>query len=168
MIKKQNIHKFALNDKVEKVDDETRRLYILLEQTRTILYTMLEDEEKHHNTDYTEIGIIYYLLPNENGLTQNDLVRYVMKKQNSISVRLDNMEKKGLIIRVKNNNNRKTYAKLTPLGRDLWNSLNERSISLTFSVLSEKEKQQLKPILIKLRNKARSLLGLDYKPPYFP
>jgi DNA-binding MarR family transcriptional regulator len=167
-MKKKPADKKISNDQVLKVDDETRRLYILLEQARTTIYTMLEDEEKFHGTEYTEVGIIYYLLASENGLTQGDLARYVMKKQNSISVRLDSMEKKGLITRVKNNDDHKTYARLTPKGRDLWNSINERSIYLTFSVLSTEEKEQLRPILKKLRNKARSLLGLDYKPPYLP
>jgi DNA-binding MarR family transcriptional regulator len=160
--------KITLGKSDIRADSDARRMFIMLEQTRTAIYHMLIAEEKLYNTDFTEVGIMYYLLNKENGAPQSDLAKWVMKKQNSISVCLNKMEKKGLIKKVKNRKDRKKYSILTPKGRNILKQLEARGIALTFSVLSEEEKRQLKPILEKLCYRSGELLGLSFKPPYLP
>ena len=148
--------KITLGKSDIRADSDARRMFIMLEQTRTAIYHMLIAEEKLYNTDFTEVGIMYYLLNKENGAPQSDLAKWVMKKQ------------KGLIKRFKNRRDRKKYSILTPKGRNILKQLEARGIALTFSVLSEEEKRQLKPILEKLCYRSGELLGLSFKPPYLP
>jgi DNA-binding MarR family transcriptional regulator len=156
------------NNEIVKLDDETRNLFVLLELTRSTAVAALEIELKHYKTDFTEGRILFTLSRERNGMTQADISKYVLKKQNSISTQLTKMEKKGLIKKIKRPGDSKTYAALTAKGLELWNKINERSIYLTFSVLSKSEKDQLHHLLGKLRNQARNLLGLDFKPPFLP
>jgi DNA-binding MarR family transcriptional regulator len=164
---KKNNHK-TQHGEVVKLDDETRNLFVLLEMTRTTAVAALEIELKHYKTDFTEGRILFTLSREKNGMTQADISKYVLKKQNSISTQLSKMEKKGLIKKIKRQGDSKTYAVLTTKGLELWNQINERSIYLTFSVLSEPEKEILRTLLGRLRNQARNLLGLNFKPPFLP
>jgi DNA-binding MarR family transcriptional regulator len=156
------------NNKPMKVDEDTRNLFVLLEQTRSAAVAALEVELNHYNTDFTEGRILYILSKSKNGMTQADISKYVIKKQNSISVQLTKMEKKGLVKKTKKPDDVRIYTILTPKGFRLWNKINELSIFLIFSSLSVQEKEQLGLSLSKLRDKARNLLNLDFKPPFLP
>jgi DNA-binding MarR family transcriptional regulator len=79
------------------------------------------------------------------------------------------MEKKGLVKKIKQNSDLKTYVTLTEKGSKLYHKgVTSHSIHLIFDKLSEKERKQLKDLLKKVRNTTRELLGLDYKPPFLP
>ena len=86
---------------------------------------------------------------------------------NSVSALVSRMEKKGLVKKVRNPTNYKTYVVMTDAGKDVFeNMVTERSIHLILDALSPSEKEQLCVLLERLQLKARSVLGLDYKPPF--
>jgi DNA-binding MarR family transcriptional regulator len=79
------------------------------------------------------------------------------------------MEKKGLVKKIKKNEELKTYVTLTEKGSKLYHEgVTERSIHLIFEKLSKEERKQLRALLMKVRNIAREIMGLDYKPPFLP
>ena len=78
------------------------------------------------------------------------------------------MEKEGLVKKTKNKEDGKVYVKLTQKGSELWDQVNERAIFLTFSALSQEEREQFRVLLKKLQAEVRNILGLDFKPPFLP
>jgi len=102
-------------------------------------------------------------------VTLDELSIWTLKEFNSVSTLINRMEKKGLVKKTKKSANSKTYVTLTEKGSKLYHQgVTERSIHLIFNELSQEERNQLKELLMKVRNTTRELLGLDYKPPFLP
>jgi len=111
---------------------------------------------------------LYVLTQEKSGMTQGDLSKWLLRNLNTVSTLISKMGKEGLVEKTKNKEDGKVYVTLTQKGSDEWNKASERAIFLTFSVLSQKERKQLKVLLKKLRTRARNILGLDFKPPFLP
>ena len=77
------------------------------------------------------------------------------------------MQRKGLVKKVKKSGDDRAYVTLTDKGKNIYeNTVTEYSINLIFDILSDEEQKRLTSLLTKLQAKARTLLGLDYKPPF--
>jgi len=151
-----------------KLDTYTRNLFVLFDQTRDTLIRAVELELKQSKTNFAQCHILYVLIQEKNGMTQGDLSKWVLRNLNTVSTLINKMEKEGLVKKTKNKEDGKVYVTLTQKGSEEWDEVGERAIFLTFSVLSEEEKKQLKVLLKKLRTRARNILGLDFKPPFLP
>ena len=110
------------------------------------------------------------ILSRENrAVTLDELANWTLKEFNSVSTLINRMEKNGLVNKIKNNGDLKSYISLTEKGSLLYlQKVTERSIHLIFETLSAEEKSQLNCILTKVRDNTRDLLGLDFKPPFMP
>jgi DNA-binding MarR family transcriptional regulator len=151
-----------------KLDSYTRNLFVILDQTRDTLIRAVELELKQCKTNFAQTRILYVLTQKKNGMTQGDLSEWLLRNLNTVSTLISKMEKEGLVRKTKNKEDGKVYVTLTQKGSEEWDKVGERAIFLTFAVLSEEEKEQLKVLLKKLRTEARNILGLDFKPPFLP
>jgi DNA-binding MarR family transcriptional regulator len=164
----------ASQDEIEKIriskrNDPEVNLYILLDQTDGIVTNAVELEVKHLRITQPQVKILTILSRQDTPVTLEELSNWTLKEFNSVSTLINRMEKKGLVKKIKKNNDLKTYVTLTEKGSKLYHKgVTERSIHLIFDELSEEERKQLKDLLKKVRNTTRELLGLDYKPPFLP
>ena len=151
-----------------KLDNHTRNLFVIFDQTRDTLIRAVELELKQSKTNFAQTRILYVLTQEKSGMTQGDLSKWLLRNLNTVSTLISKMEKEGLVEKTKNKEDGKVYVTLTQKGSEEWDAVSERAIFLTFSALSEEEKEQLKVLLKKLRTEARNILGLDFKPLFLP
>ena len=155
------------NDKF-KLDACTRNLFFIFDQTRETIIRAVELELEQSKTNSAQCNVFCMLTKEKNGVTQGDLAKKLCRNLNSVSTLISKMERQGFVKKTKNKEDGKVYVTLTQQGSEVWEKVSERAIFLTFSVLSEEEKEQLKVLLKKLWNEARNILGLDFKPPFLP
>lgn len=153
--------------RVSKKIDSVVNLYILLDQTDGIVTNAVELEVKHLRITQPQVRILTILSRQDRPVTLEELSVWTLKEFNSVSTLINRMDKKGLVKKIKKNEELKTYVTLTEKGSELYHrGVTERSIHLIFDKLSEEERKQLKDLLKKVRNAAREILGLNYKPPF--
>jgi DNA-binding MarR family transcriptional regulator len=152
-----------------KKNDHEVNLYILLDQTNSIVTNAVELELKHLRVTQPQIRILTMLSRQDEPVTLEQLSNWTLKEFNSVSTLINRMEKKGLIKKIKKDGDLKTYINLTEKGSKLYHlDVTERSIRLIFEKLSKEERKQLRALLMKVRDATREILGLDYKPPFLP
>jgi DNA-binding MarR family transcriptional regulator len=149
--------------------DPLVNLYILLDQTNSLVTNAVELEIKHLRVTQPQVRILTMLSREDKPVTLDELAKWTLKEFNSVSTLINRMENKGLVKKIKKDGDLKTHVVLTEKGSDLYHTkVTERSIHLIFDHLSEREKQQLDAILKNIRDKTRDLLGVDYRPPFLP
>lgn len=121
---------------------------------------MRSDSEKlGYNQTYRLI--IFYLIHKNDGATQAELVEYSKLSKPTISLTLQKMEIEGLIIRKQDEKDlRNVRVYLTEDGRkteEVFQQIGEDIENKVFSVLNEKEKEELNKILEKLIINVREL-----------
>jgi len=105
--------------------------------------------------------------------TPGEISRQLFVEAHTMSEQINRLEKDGLVMRVKDLS-RKNLVRiaLTKKGQGLYRkSLNQKSIEVIFSGLTEQEKLQFWAVLAKIREKAVKKLGiknLDLYPPSDP
>lgn len=99
-------------------------------------------------------------------LTLNEIASRVLRKHNSVSVIIKRMAKNHLVDSTKVPGARQYHISIAEKGRDLFEKMPINSIKMAFSSLSIEEKRLLGSFLNKLQKKVRSMLGLDYQPPF--
>lgn len=152
-----------------KKNDTDINLYILLDQTDSIVTNAIELEIKHLRMTQPQVRVLTMLSRQDRPVTIEELANWTLKEFNSVSTLINRMEKKGLIKKTKKAGDLKTYVALTKKGSDLYhNQVTERSIRLIFDKLTAEEKKQLDIILKKVRDNTRDIMGLDYRPPFLP
>jgi DNA-binding MarR family transcriptional regulator len=165
----KTIHNDIENIRTLKKFDPEINLYILLDQTDSIVTNAVELELKQVRMTQPQVRVLTMLSRQDRPVTLEELANWTFKEFNSVSTLINRMEKKGLVKKNKKEGDLKTYVTLTPKGSDLYHRrVTERSIHLIFERLSEEEKTQFEAILKKLRTTTRDLLGLDFKPPFLP
>jgi DNA-binding MarR family transcriptional regulator len=152
-----------------KKNDPQVNLYILLDQTNSIVTNAVELEIKHLRVTQPQVRVLTMLSREDKPVTLDELANWTLKEFNSVSTLINRMEKSDLVKKIKKDGDLKTYVVLTEKGSDLYHKqVTERSIRLIFGDLSDQEKGQFDSILKKIRNRTRDLLGLDYRPPFLP
>jgi DNA-binding MarR family transcriptional regulator len=167
------MNKISKNDieniRTSKKLDPDINLYILLDQTDSIITNAIELEIKHLRMTQPQVRVLNMLSREDRPVTLDELANWTLKEFNSVSTLINRMEKKGLIKKIKKPGDLKTYIILTEKGSNLYHKqVTERSIHLIFDKLTSEEKGKLDLILKKLRDTTRDLLGLDYRPPFLP
>jgi DNA-binding MarR family transcriptional regulator len=164
----------ANQDKIKKIrnlkkNDHTVNLYILLDQTDSIVTNAIELELKHLRVTQPQIRILTMLSRQGEPVTLEQLSNWTLKEFNSVSTLINRMEKKGLVKKTKKDGDLRTYVNLTEKGSRLYHlDVTERSVHLIFEKLSNEERMQLRALLMKVRDATREIMGLDYKPPFLP
>jgi DNA-binding MarR family transcriptional regulator len=164
----------ANQEEIEKIrnskkNDHEANLYILLDQTDSIVTNAIELELKHLRVTQPQIRILTMLSRQDEPVTLEQLSNWTLKEFNSVSTLINRMEKKGLVKKTKKDGDLRAYVDLTEKGSKLYHlDVTERSIHLIFEKLSKEERKQLRALLMKVRNATREIMGLDYKPPFLP
>jgi len=157
------------NIRTLKKNDPEINLYILLDQTGDIITNAVELELKLLRVTQPQVRVLTMLSREDRPVTLEELANWTLKEFNSVSTLINRMEKKGLVKKIKKEDDLKTYIVLTEKGSNLYHKqVTERSIHLIFDRLSAEEKRQLETILKRLRDNTRDLLGLDFRPPFLP
>ncbi len=152
---------------MRKADDPRISLHALLDRTRGTIFKAVELELGQCGVSSPQVKVMHILAQADGAMTLGDLASATVRELNSISTLTSRMQKKGLVKRVKKPGEDKAYVTLTEKGKDIYNNtVTEQSIYLIYDALSDEEKTELSVLLKKLQSKARSLLGLDYKPPF--
>jgi len=152
---------------MRKANDPRISLHALLDRTRGTIFKAVELELSQCGVSAPQVKIMHILARADGPMTLGDLAGATVRELNSISTLISRMQKKGLVKRVKKPGEDKAYVTLTDRGKDIYNNtVTEQSIYLIYDALSDQEMMELGVLLEKLQSKARSLLGLDYKPPF--
>jgi len=152
---------------MSKVDDPRIELQALLHSTNETVQRAVKLELAQYKLSQSQVGVLHMLVKSVDMLTLNQLAEASIKELNSVTTLIDRMQKNKMVEKVKIPGENKTYVALTDKGRDMYNNtVTEHAIMLIFDILSDTEKKQLTHLLEKLRHQARSILGLDYVPPF--
>jgi DNA-binding MarR family transcriptional regulator len=152
---------------MRKANDPRISLHALLDRTRRTIFKAVELELGQCGVSAPQVKVMHILAQADGAMTLSDLASATVRELNSISTLTSRMQKKGLVERVRKPGEDKAYVTLTEKGKDIYNNtVTEQSIYLIYDALSDEEKRQLSVLLEKLQSRARSLLGLDFKPPF--
>jgi DNA-binding MarR family transcriptional regulator len=163
-----------IDNEIEKIqatkkNDPDINLYILLDQTNSIVSNAVEQELKHLRMTQPQVRVLTMLSRRNRPVTLEELADWTLKEFNSVFTLINRMEKKGLIKKIKKEDDLKTYIVLTPKGSDLYHKqVTELSLHYIFEKLNQKEKENLYMLLAKVRDTTCGLLGRAYKPPFLP
>ena len=150
-----------------KADDPRISLYGLLDQTRETIFKAVELELGQYQISAPQVKIMHMLAQGDGAMTLGDLASATVRELNSISTLVTRMQRKGLVKKVRKAGDDKGYVTLTDKGKDIYNNtVTEQSIHPKYDALSDEEKREFGTLLEKLQSRARSLPGLDYKPPF--
>lgn len=122
----------------------------LIAKTRNILKNELEKELKPYGLTYAQ-RVILIRLCEKDGLTQKELARDTYFEQSNMTLMLDKLELKGLIVREPKENDRRAYlVRITPKGRELYEplvALGDAMIEKAFCGISQTQKEELSLVL---------------------
>ena len=128
--------------------------YTKLLRAEAILSSVVAaDELEASGLTISQFGVLEALL-HKGDLTARDLSEKILKTKGNLTLVIDNLQKKNLVVRrpcLKDR--RKTYISLTPEGKDLIEEIfprHARIISNSMQVLTEEEQAQLGALCKKL------------------
>ncbi|WP_158629939.1 MarR family winged helix-turn-helix transcriptional regulator [Cohnella sp. AR92] len=111
----------------------------------------------------TEQWSVLARLCEEEGISQKDLAVRVSKDQTNVTRILDQLERKGLVVRQVNPEDRRSYLpRVTEMGRSVYEAvapLEEEAVSLVTEDLSPSELSALKELLNRIAANASKHLG---------
>jgi DNA-binding MarR family transcriptional regulator len=154
---------------VSKLEHPDINLCALLDQAADIINRATELEIEQHRITLAQARVLFLLAraKGRRGITLSDLSKWMLREPNSISVLISRMERSGLLEKRRDEVENRIFVSITPIGREMvMDRLTEKSMVLIMSALSEREKQNLRKYLKKLRAKGREVLGIDLKPPF--
>ena len=139
----------------------TLKLWSLFDRTSFAVSRLRELELAQLDLTIEQDSVLY-IITNRGGLvTAKELEEISMRQHNSISVLIKGMVRMGLVSKVKSPQEKRTRTVITDAGQDLLRKISIVAVEEAFSVLKEKDRQQLTDYLIKLLTRARNSLGLS-------
>jgi DNA-binding MarR family transcriptional regulator len=152
---------------MSKASDPRISLNALLDSTRDSIQKAIKLELGQYNMSQSQVKIMHMIYNNKELMTLNQIAEISIRELNSVTTLVNRMLKKELVEKIRKPGDSRSYIALTEKGKDIYeNTVTERSITLIFDALDDKEKEDLRVLLNKLQTKARNLLGLDYTPPF--
>ncbi|MFZ5374964.1 MAG: MarR family winged helix-turn-helix transcriptional regulator [Campylobacterota bacterium] len=122
----------------------------LIAKTRNILKNELEKGLKPYGLTYAQ-RVILIRLCEKDGLTQKELAQDTYFEQSNMTLMLDKLELKGLIVREPKENDRRAYlVRITPKGLELYEdlvALGDAMIEKAFCGISPSQKEELSRVL---------------------
>lgn len=144
------------------------QLWTLLHQVTFAIHKSRERELMKHDVTPIQCYVMFVIDSLGGKATPGKITNWSFREPHSVSSLLKAMEKKGLInkSKIKAGNNQITVT-LTPKGRAIFKKVDDiKSIKESLSILSEEEHDQLRAILIKLREKVLITLANQRKLPF--
>ncbi|MDA3855981.1 MAG: MarR family transcriptional regulator [Candidatus Woesearchaeota archaeon] len=147
----------------ENIPDFAKAMNLVI-RTSDLMKELAEKHFKKYDLSIAQkdvLGALFF--SGENYLTQTKLSTFVYTSKANVSSLLDRMEKKGLILREGNpENKRENKVMITKNGRIIFEKLMKESEKLPLEeMLSNKECLELKKILTKLRDEYKKLLEIE-------
>jgi DNA-binding MarR family transcriptional regulator len=146
--------------------DNDHDLWVLFDQSHFAVTRSRLLELAQYDLTKEQAQILYVLKIWGGSATMNQIASFTLRQRHSVSTLVNRMEKAGLVRKVKVPKEKVYKVTMTKMGKDRYEGVTRDSIEMVFSSLSAADKQKLASYLNQLHKKARSLLGLDYKPPF--
>jgi len=146
--------------------DGSYELWILLAQTRDLMYKARRQELTKHNISPRQSAALFIVQSLGEEATPVEIARHLVREHHSVTELLSRMEKDGLLRKVKDLDKKgRVKIVLTEKGQQTYHeSLKRDSIREIMSCLSEEERHQLQSALRKIRNKALKIVLLKELP----
>ena len=138
------------------VADKDYELWLLLRHARDSVAKARDYELDEVGLSRIQAGILYVVKTSTKPVTPAEISRWLLREPHTVKVDLDNMEKLGLITRVKDLPRRNLIrVSLTEKGEEAFNkSMEMPVIHRVMGSLSGAERENLRTLLDKLRNQA--------------
>ena len=146
--------------------DDWIALRMLIRQTRDAMNKIREDELSPYDISPSQAAVLLVIDSIGKKATPAEISRWLFRQPHSVAGILNRMERNGLIRKTKDLD-RKNMIRIamTKKGQRAYrDSFKRESSSKVINCLSQKERQQLKSLLEKLRNRAFEELGVKDKP----
>ena len=146
--------------------DEEYKLWWLILHMRRAMRKARARELFQYGISPEEAAVLFITQTRGPRVTPAEISRCILREPHSTFGLLSRMEKKGLVKKVKDLDKKNLIrVVLTEKGRKAYyQSTKRESINKIVSSLSKEERQQLRKLLEKLRDKAFEELGINYKP----
>jgi len=147
--------------------DQDFNLWILLAQTRSLLFSAGEEELSKWNISLMQGWTIFTIKAIGEKATPAEIARWRGREPHTVSSLLSRMVSQGLVVKEKSLDKKNLVRiKLTKKGERLYDAAsNMKPMHEIISILTREEHEQLKTLLSKLRDKAQQNLGRRYKLP---
>lgn len=147
--------------------DQDFNLWILLAQTRALLFSAGEEELAKWNISLMQGWTIFTIKAIGDRATPAEIARWLGREPHTVSSLLSRMVSQGLVMKEKSLDKKNLVRiRLTEKGDQLYHeAIGMKSMHDIISVLSPEERKQLKTLLGKLRDRAQQNLGRKYKLP---
>jgi DNA-binding MarR family transcriptional regulator len=144
----------SMNDKTE--DDGDFIIWALLNQAKDTLFKVRGNELNQYGISATESQVLFTIQDLGGRTTPAAISRRVYREHNTVTALLSRMEKKGLVMKVKDSERKNIWrVDMTEKGKDVYRqSAKMESIHTAISILSDKEVKQLGTYLRKIRDNA--------------
>ena len=146
------------------------KLWVLLHQTKDAIHKAREKELKKYGLTPIKVAALFAIQEIGHKATPAEVARWLFRKSHSVSGLINRMAKEGLVMKTRDLD-RKNLVRLalTEKGQQAYyQSRENRSINRILASLSEEEQQKLGLLLEKLRKKAHTDLGIEYRVLYSP
>ena len=141
-------------------------IWITLDQTREVIAAARTIELAKLNLSLENSRILHKLAYDNGQTTVDEICKFTLRSHHAVYTLLRRMEKIGVIKKIRSGQSNKITIVMTEKGKDLYANNNSRAIEMIFTSLTEEERRYLLSSLKKLNSATRSLLGLDYMPPF--
>jgi DNA-binding MarR family transcriptional regulator len=147
--------------------DQDFNLWILLAQTRALLFAAGEEELSKWGVSLMQGWTIFTIKAIGDRATPAEIARWLGREPHTVSSLLSRMVAQGLVGKEKSLDKKNLVRiKLTPKGEKLYHeAIGMKPMHEIISVLNPEERAQLKVLLGKLRDKAQQSMGRRYKLP---
>jgi len=147
--------------------DQDFNLWILLAQTRALLFNAGEVELSKWGISLMQGWTIFTIKAIGERATPAEIARWLGREPHTVSSLLSRMVAQGLVVKEKSLDKKNLVrVRMTEKGERLYHeAIGMKPMHDIISVLSRAERQQLKTLLSKLRDKAQHNLGRKYKLP---
>lgn len=141
-------------------------LRMLIRQTRDVIQRIREDELSQYGISASQSAVLMVVKSIGNKATPAEISRWLFRQPHSVGGILNRMEKDGLIKKTKDLDRKNMIRiSLTKKGQLAYqDSLKIEVSSKLIGCFSQTERQQLRLLLEKLRNRAFEELGVKDKP----
>ena len=150
--------------------DQDYHFWALFRQTRDAMIKARERELEKHGISSIQAAVLFTIQDIGPKATPAEISRRLVREPHSISGLLKRMERQGLIKRIKDLPKRNMVRiSLTAKGKELYQySTRRQSMHDIMAVIADDERGLLWDYLLRLRDKALRLAGIDYEMPFPP
>jgi DNA-binding MarR family transcriptional regulator len=141
-------------------------MWSLLERTRFAISRLRELELARFGLTIEQASVLHILNTYSGACTLKDIEHVTMRRQHSISCLINGMVNYGLVEKTRNSGEKRFLITLTPAGQKMFKKMTIKSLEDSFSILSDRQRQEFAHCLEVLLERARYLLGISYTPPF--